>query len=293
MSIGFERFAPLPQLQGYVESIWAFESSGPLPDETRWIVPNGRLLLLVPYRNGLVGTMDGRRHVAPQHAMALVGISDCPSRVDTRWGGPSGSIGVDISPLGAYRFFHLRLKDVRNGLHHVTDLAGATARAAERKIAGLETNRDRVRALQRFLLGLFSEQEEDPLFEYCVHRIEATQGLISVRELERTTGYSSRWLNRRFEEKLGISPKNLGSIVRFHASYRALLSDPAEFFRRKELYRRYYDQSHFIREFKRYTGMTPSVWARSSNEFAGLFVQESTTSDPYNTELSGAGMPST
>lgn len=292
MSIAFERFAPLPQLQGYVESIWAFESSEPLPGDTRLLVPNGRLLLLVPFRNGLVGTMNGRRHVAPQHAMALVGISDRSSVVDTQWSGSSGSIGADISPLGAYRFFHLRLKDIRNGLHQVTDLVGATARAAEREIAGLESNRDRVRALQRFLLGRFSEKEKDPLFEYCVHRIEATQGLISVRELERTTGYSSRWLNLKFEEKLGISPKNLGSIVRFHASYRALLSDPVEFSRRKDLYHRYYDQAHFIREFKRYTGMTPSVWARSNHEFARLFVQEPTTSDSYNTELSGAGISS-
>lgn len=275
LEIQFQTFEPLPQLKGYIDRIWVFESSAPMPnDDMKLVVPNGRLLLVIPFRNGLTGLMDDKYYVTPKDQMALVGMSDRPSIVDAAAQGPTGTIGVEISAMGAYRFFHLRLKDIKNQLHPLADILGKTINSIEQRLAESPAIPGKIRLLQQFLLSLFFRSERDPLFEYCVQQIHVATGSQLVRQLEQGTGYSSRWLNLKFEERLGISPKNYSSIIRFQRYYRAMLANPGDFFKLKDFYDDYYDESHFIKAFRRFTDMPPTRLMQSKNEFGNTFYQD-------------------
>ncbi|HYG14269.1 MAG TPA: hypothetical protein VEC12_00845, partial [Bacteroidia bacterium] len=83
-----------------------------------------------------------------------------------------------------------------------------------------------------------------------------------------------RWLHMKFMERAGISPKNLASIVRFQQFYTALAQNREKDFLQKEFYDFYYDQSHFIKDFKRFTGLPPAKLAMSENEFGKIFYKE-------------------
>lgn len=271
----FRLFEPITSLKGYIEKIWAFENEGPLPnDDMKLIVPNRRLLLLLPFRNGLVGEKGKKRYLAKQNKMALAGISNSPTVVDSETQGPTGTIGMEINPIGAYRFFHLKLGNIKNELNDLTDLLGKSAGVAERKMAGVKNIKDKVRILQHFMYSFLVQEEKDALFEYCVRQIEATKGGIKVGELEDDTGYSSRWLNMKFQERLGMSPKNLSSIIRFQQYYQALMANKTGFITRKAFYDHYYDESHFIKEFKKFTGYPPSALFQSNNDFGRMFYEE-------------------
>ncbi|MBN2731292.1 MAG: AraC family transcriptional regulator [Balneolaceae bacterium] len=237
------------------------------------IVPNGRLLLLLPFQNGLIGKKEREVYVAKQHKIALAGISNSPSVVDSEREGPTGTIGVEINPIGAYRFFHLRLGDIKNELNDLTDLLGKSTGDIERKMANANDVEDKVRILQHFMHSLLIQEEQDLLFEYCIRQIEDTKGGIKVGELEEDTGYSSRWLNMKFQERLGMSPKNLSTIVRFQQYYQALLANKTGFITRKTFYDHYYDESHFIKEFKKFTGYSPSTLMQSNNHFGRMFYE--------------------
>ncbi|QEC53527.1 AraC family transcriptional regulator [Anseongella ginsenosidimutans] len=263
----------LPPLKDYIHKMWIFEAAGRLPGEDmRMLVPDGRLLMLVPFRNVITGKMDKREYLAGPQTMSLVGISDSPAVVDTQQDGPIGIIGIDINPLGAYRFFRLPLKEIKNQLHPLPDLLGKAARQLEATIAGTENISRKVKLLQEFLVNRFHSETPDLVFEYCVRKIENSQGRISIRQLEQETGYSGRWLNRKFEEKLGMSPKNFSSVRRFQYYYQALLTNASRILRHKEFYDHYYDESHFIREFKRYTGLPPARLENATNNFGRLFL---------------------
>jgi methylphosphotriester-DNA--protein-cysteine methyltransferase len=114
----------------------------------------------------------------------------------------------------------------------------------------------------------------DDIFDFCVQKISLTKGKISISELERETGFSSRWLNMKFQEKVGISPKNLSSIIRFQQFYQALTNSNESNFFRNEFYDYYYDQSHFIKDFKRFTGLPPGKFALTENEFGRIFYKD-------------------
>lgn len=273
--MNLQHIDPVPQLKSYIEKIWVFESNGPMPsDDMKLIVPNGRLLLVIPFRNSLTGKMGGKYYIAKTNRIAVTGMCDLATIVDTERFAPVGTIGVEINAIGAYRFFHLRLKDIKNQLHYLTDILGKIAREIELRIAESQSIDEKINFIQQFLLSLFTRKEEDRLFEYCIQRIMSKSGSIKIGELEKETGYSSRWLNMKFEEKLGISPKNLGSLMRFHQYYHALILNSVDFFNEKKFFNDYHDESHFIKDFKRFTGLPPSKLIRSKNDFGGMFYQD-------------------
>lgn len=132
----------------------------------------------------------------------------------------------------------------------------------------------KVALLQQFLLKQLLQQEEDSVFEYCVAKITSSKGKITIKELERKTGYSSRWLNMKFTEKLGISPKNLSTVLRFKQYYNAVANNDERSFMKNDFYDFYYDQSHFMKEFKRFTGLSYSGFENTTNDFGKLFYKE-------------------
>lgn len=78
----------------------------------------------------------------------------------------------------------------------------------------------------------------------------------------------------KFNDKLGVSPKNLSSIIRFKQYYQALINDDVKSFSKNDFYELYYDQSHFIKNLKRFTGLPPSKFEKQINDFGENYYKE-------------------
>ncbi len=266
--------APIPELANYVTRVWVFESAGSLPDfDMRLFVPNGSAKLIVPFRNGLSGALSGRHHLSKEHRITLVGACDEAAIIDVEDDRPSGSIGIELNPMSAYRFFPFAQWSMLNRIHLLRDVIGPHARDIEERIAAAAGVAQKVTLLQRFLVRRLSNAVVHPAFDYCIGRIGTTNGAVTARELESETGYSARWLNVTFRDKLGMSPKRFASIVRFEHCYTMLMHGRHDEFVRRELHRLYYDQSHFARDFTRFTGFSPTRFAREHNAFGRLFYE--------------------
>ncbi len=275
MQMRLQHIDPHPLLKGYIEKMWIFESSCRVPNyDMKLIVPNGCVKLVVPYKNGLSGKYNGWFHLSKEHSITLIGVSDIPAIVDSENDSPAGTIGIEFNQIGSYRFFHLRQVDIKNKIHPLIDILGTTAKRLEEQISNAESIRDKVFLLQQFLLKLLAIKDEDAIFDYCVRKINLSKGKITVKELENETGYSSRWLNIKFIDRVGISPKNLASIIRFQQFYQSMVNNTGVLFMQREFYDYYYDQSHFIKEFKRFTGVAPTKFMNSTNDFGKIFYKE-------------------
>ena len=132
----------------------------------------------------------------------------------------------------------------------------------------------KIALLQQFLLQQLSLCNDDLIFEYCVKKIADTKGKITIKELEKKTGYSSRWLNMKFKDKLGVSPKTLSTIICFKQYYQALVNGNEKSFFKNDFYELYYDQSHFIKDFKRFTGLPPTKFEKQTNDFGKSYYSE-------------------
>lgn len=261
--------APDPLINPYVEKIYVFESSGRLPEaDKKLIVPNANLKLTLTYRNGISARIGDHHFTQSENKLSLTGLIDSPVNLDPLEDAQTGTIIIELNPLGAYRFFRLSYCDIKNQIIELTDLAGNAAAHLRWQITDAETLTHKLHILQNFLIRQLDKTEADPIFDYCVNRISASGGLLSVAQLEKESGYSSRWLHRKFAEHLGTGPKNFAEIVRFKQFYQVFSTGGSLASLKHYIYHYYHDQSHFIRAFKRFTGATPTDLQNSPNELA-------------------------
>lgn len=274
MSFQIKYIKPHPLIRDYVENLFFFENDGViLNDDLRLIVPNGLIKLVVPLNNGLVAQMNGRHHYTNADTAALIGISDVPSIVDTQKEGYSASLTVEFKPWGAYRFFDFSLNEIKNTVCAFTDVLGKDAHEMEEQINSVGQVDLKIAIIQKFLIRKLRQENADAIFDHCVQKIVSSNGKVTIRQLEKDTGFSSRWLSCKFNEKLGISPKNIASIIRFQQMYTVLTRKEPKF-HDKAYYDLYFDQSHFIKDFKRFTGLTPKKFLFLDNEYDKVFYNQ-------------------
>lgn len=106
-------------------------------------------------------------------------------------------------------------------------------------------------------------EKQAHLFRQIVDIIVSRKGLVKVSELERLSGYTSRYINKIFENELGFSAKQMCGIVKFQFLLGDISMGKAESLTRISSEYNFYDQSHFIHEFKGLAGMTPSQYAKT------------------------------
>jgi AraC-like DNA-binding protein len=116
---------------------------------------------------------------------------------------------------------------------------------------------EQARLLDEFFLARLDPTEPKKLLWTLKSRIEAAQGALRVDELCDEAGVSIRQLDRLFRQHLGISPKTFAQIVRFQTAIALLKSEPGGTLAEVAAQTGYYDQSHFVREFRRFAGSAP------------------------------------
>lgn len=99
---------------------------------------------------------------------------------------------------------------------------------------------------------------------HSANQLFRTAGRVSIESLAEETGYTPRYLDRSFREETGLSPKQLAKIVRFQTAVSALNAPNGRNLTEIAMDLGYYDQSHFVHDFKAFTGLTPKNMRRCS-----------------------------
>lgn len=115
----------------------------------------------------------------------------------------------------------------------------------------------------------FKATSRAELCQIMINTISGRRGALRIEEMERMMGYSTRYLNRVFKSETGMSPKTFAKITRFQNVLNAMLEQKkiaeiaGEF--------GFFDQSHLLKEFKLFTGMSPLNYMKSNSK-RGLYL---------------------
>jgi AraC-like DNA-binding protein len=259
---------PRMELRKCVKDIWMFESAGGLPEEElQVVVPNGSAKLMLYYTGDFTGLVGQRAFKLPKHKLFILGISDSAAIAGFDRNRPFGCICFELHPAGAYRLLAVPHHELRNSLVPFGELdSGPVYRMFEERIGLASDPVRKAMLLQEYLIRLLALSEPDRVFEYSVHSIWISRGLLPIADLSRNIGASDRWLRAKYAERLGISPKSFASIVRFQFCFQALMRDKHGFLKNRQFQDYYYDQAHFIKEFKRFIGHSPARYSSLQNE---------------------------
>lgn len=275
MSLSIQHIEVRPELKGLVAKIWAFSSGGQLPaDELKLVVPNGMPKLVIPIKNGVSGRYADWYYETQCRKISFIGIADAPAIVDMLTDEPHINVGFEFTPIGAYKLFDLKHSDTRNRIHNLDEIYNHRFRELENRICDAPNSTTVASVVQQFLISRLASAKTDPLLDFCIEKIAASNGQLSVSALEKMTGYSARWLNARFHEKIGLSPKGYAGVVRFINFYEKWARTPAPDFFKGDMYEYFHDHSHFIKDFKRYTGHSPMNFSNTGSEFGRIFYKD-------------------
>ena len=117
------------------------------------------------------------------------------------------------------------------------------------------SNVQRIRKIEQFLLERVNENNVDPLIANSVQIINKENGNIRISQLIKDLCVSKDSFEKRFRKSIGASPKQFANIVRLKNCVDNYDADKS--LTEIALDTGYYDQSHFIHDFKLFTGQTP------------------------------------
>ena len=100
---------------------------------------------------------------------------------------------------------------------------------------------------------------KNPLVSNALHEILHQEGCVKMAQIADNMKYSQHYINREFKKNTGFSLKQYSEIIRLQSAITYLEKENVDFVYDKL---GYYDQAHFIKEFKKFTLLTPQNYLR-------------------------------
>ncbi|MFQ5525227.1 MAG: helix-turn-helix domain-containing protein [Thermoanaerobaculia bacterium] len=261
-------FAVHPELRPFVRSVWSLETEAQastiLPIR---IVPDGVVELVFHYRAPFAMRFaDGSFEIQPRS----FAVSQIRRFVEIRPQGRGGFLAARFEPWGAQQFLSMPIGDLADGLVTAEDLWGTEGRDVEEWLELAPDEEQRVAKLEAFLLARLHEHRK-PDLQPLVREVWRRGGQVRVSEFCEQVGVGERSLERAFTKALGLPPKSYARLCRFLCACRDLTASATPSLTEIGHARGYYDQAHFIGDFRAYSGMTPGEFrARGDVSFFEL-----------------------
>lgn len=170
---------------------------------------------------------------------------------------------VDFKPGGAYPFLHVPLSELHNDIVPLDAIWGNLAAEIRERLNSAPNIRARFGLLEQWLLTRVGEAPEGlEAVQYAAAEIAQHHGALSIRSLAEDVGMSHNHLTRQFQQLVGATPKELARIYRFRYAISTLDHSGPIDWGQVASHADYYDQAHFNKDFKAFTGHTPTDFLR-------------------------------
>lgn len=260
----YQVFDPPLHLAPYVRFFWALEDTVAAGEEfVHRSMADGSVEIVFHYQGTFDEiAFDGSREFSP--LSNIQAQSTGYRRFSTRES--FGLFGTYLYPFALPKLFRIPAYDLTNLSPDLTSVLGAAGGELTDKMIEASSNEERVIVMSDFLSRKLSASSHElpPLFR-SVHRILDASGAISVSELAENFSISKRQFERRFKEFAGLPPKLYSRVIRFQAATKHKFEGNRDL--TAIAYESgYYDQSHFISDFKEFSGYTPKEYFRGKAE---------------------------
>lgn len=262
--MNFYKSEPQASLSTIVKSYWAIENDDTSPFQQK-IIPDGYPELIFhfgdPYKIDIQGAWE------VQKKDILAGQITHYFHLENT--GRTAMFAIKFQPWAVHELFGFDMKSLTNQAINLNK--DQTQKLLEiKKIARSRSPFDEKISLIEQLL-LKKQKILNPLYS-VVQDMIFHKGDISLAELLESNEVSERQLERYFSSHIGLSPKRFLRILRF-ANIFKLVEDGQMNWTEISYHGGYYDQSHFIKNFKEFTGEDPSKYGFDEKNMANFFLK--------------------
>jgi AraC-like DNA-binding protein len=253
-------YKPGPPLDRFVEVIWTSADEGrPHPKER--LLPDGSMelvfdLLVDRFRIYDSETSGGYRTF---RGGVICGPHSQFFAIDTAV--ESSAAGVHFKPGGAYPFFRLPSGEIHNAHIGVEDVWGARARDVREQLLASKTPRAKAHVLEQALLAQLTRvAEPHPAVAFALGEFRAKPDAQKISEVTSQLSLSPRQFIEVFRKEVGLAPKLFCRVRRFQRVLRMIAEGRAVEWAEIALSCGYFDQAHFIHDFRGFSGINPSTY---------------------------------
>lgn len=259
----YRKFAPRPELKSFVECyfVWEGEAKESLDVQSP---PNSFNAMVFNYADPYEAYQNNGPRMAVPKAFVCGPFT---SNYHLVLKGKIGMSGIVFRSSSLHNFFGVRMSQLVNSRMSLELLLPAKAESLWNDIKAGKTDEDRVKILEEFLLSLLPEAKARlSVIDEAVELIDHHKGSVSVENVAEQLKISRRYLENKFLEKVGISPKFYARIKRF-----SLLSNKVAHSEKVDwqdivFESGFHDQSHLVKEFIEFNQMNPSDYHLKHNE---------------------------
>jgi AraC-like DNA-binding protein len=183
----------------------------------------------------------------------------------------SSMLVVRMKPGWAASLLGVPLKEISNQVVDGDLVFGSDLWTLRDELLEIPTPEGKLKRLERFLCDRLRPQMiPHGAVEFAMRTLSATADGLTVNRVHLDVGFSRKHLAGLFEHWVGITPKAYQRICRFQQVLAEIERHQKVNWTRLALDCGYYDQSHFINEFKQFCGMNPSQYLVEKGEYTGF-----------------------
>ncbi len=258
---------PFPILRPFVDRLWGWESADGETVQLPTLLPGTGAELYFHHREPFryISGSDRQKNCGPGH---LFCIRRHPLRLS-----PSSNIGfvaVRFKVGMVHRFTDIPGEALSDRVLSAEEIWGAPGAALVRRLSYARTLGERLSQVQSFLIAHLRDEPLDFLAEQAMAVLYRQYVSASIQDLADSLHLARRQLERRFKALAGQSPSEVRRLSRFQHTVRQLMLDTSAGPTDAALDHGYYDQAHFIRDFRQFTNATPRRYledARAKTHF--------------------------
>jgi AraC-like DNA-binding protein len=254
---------PSQLLTPFIKTYLIIESGDELVNR---ILPGTSLVMAFRYSGQVSDVADDIRTNLPSFAVSGLRKSGRLINYSTN----TGNILVLFREAGARAFIKEPLHELFANSVPLDGLDGyQNLSIIEEQLTGARNNKERIDRLEEFLLSRLHNHHADPLIQTALERIHSAKGLLKIKDLADTLYISHDAFEKRFRRAIGASPKQFSYIIRMRAVVNGGLKSAFNSGSKRHPLTEtafdagYFDQPHFNKDFKLFTGLTPTDFLKS------------------------------
>ena len=255
----YVEYQPSHKTARYVERFFLIDHSArteAASDEL--ILPDGTAGLLFMYKGEIRRVRyDGKQEVALRR-VHLFG-QKTKSVIYKMPGDQFLVFGIKFKPHSLHSVFGIDASELKDGFTEFCTVAGQVAHILEAQVASLSSPQEKIAAVEHFLITKTQTTTKHEQLMLCILAdMKSFEGSRPVQFISKKYNLSYKFIERLFKRYVGITPKLYSRICRFNRSFRYFNSRNVHNFTDLAYATGYFDQMHFIKEVKSFTGLTPS-----------------------------------
>jgi len=266
----YKTYVPDTRLSEYIKCYWTLNAPAEHTPEKQRIVPDGCMEMIFHIKDFYRQYQaDGNSIVQPRCFV----FGQITQPLDIEPTGETGIFSVRFQPEGFTAFAAMPVGNMENRAVPLEELFGDEGVQLAEPVLQADSTEQRIEIVEAFLRSkLITAESVQMLIKSSVEMIMRLNGQVSVDALSDSMQVNRRQLERKFAGAIGLSPKQLSKIVRLQAALKILSAQTFDNLTAVAHEGNYYDQAHFIKDFREFTGMSPKQFYADNLRISALFI---------------------